>query len=118
MNIDYKLIGKNIRSYRKKKGITQEQLAELTELSTNHISHVEIGSTPISLPALISICEVLDITADQILYENLTQLNISVINAQINEVFHDASTFEQTVMLSVSTTLKDALRINMSDQKK
>jgi transcriptional regulator with XRE-family HTH domain len=117
MNIDYKLIGKNIRSYRKKKGITQEQLAELTELSTNHISHVEIGSTPISLPALITICEVLGITADQVLYGNLSQLNVNVINAQINDVFCDASVFEQTVMLSVSTSLKDTLRRNKFEQK-
>lgn len=49
MAIDYKRVGRNIREVRHSVGLTQEKLAEHAGLSINHISHVEIGSSPVSL---------------------------------------------------------------------
>lgn len=42
MNIK-KLLGKKIQKIRKTRGITQEKLAELVELDTSSISHIENG---------------------------------------------------------------------------
>ena len=41
--IDYKIIGKRIQTARVKAGLTQEQLAEKLQISTNYLSKVETG---------------------------------------------------------------------------
>lgn len=62
-----KNIGQNIRTLRKQYGMTQAEIAEKTGVSTDHISHVEIGSGTISLPLLIEICKLLEVTPNDIL---------------------------------------------------
>lgn len=47
--------------------MTQAELAEETGVTTDHISHVEIGSGTISLPLLIEICKLLGVTPNDIL---------------------------------------------------
>ncbi len=39
-----KIFGENVRFYRKKMGLSQEQLAERLEISTNHLSVIETGT--------------------------------------------------------------------------
>lgn len=60
-------IGQNLRTLRRQCGITQAELAEKTGVSTDHISHAEIGSGSISLPLLIAICKLLEVTPNDIL---------------------------------------------------
>ena len=40
-----KLLGKRIKELRKQKGLSQEQLAESTNIDTRSISHIECGDT-------------------------------------------------------------------------
>ena len=54
-------IGLNILYYRKQKGYTQQQLAELTSYSKNHIQQVETAKTLPSVIALLYIAEALEI---------------------------------------------------------
>ena len=50
--INYKALGAKIKEYRKKENITQEQLAEMADISLSHMSNVETASVSVSLPAL------------------------------------------------------------------
>ena len=52
---DYKAIGNRIKQARKRQKITQKKLAEMTDLSTSHMSHIESGKTKVSLPSLIPV---------------------------------------------------------------
>ena len=54
--MDYKNLGARIKTLRTNKNMTQEQLADKTNLSTVHISHVETGHTKPSLETVINIC--------------------------------------------------------------
>lgn len=60
MNIDYKLIGKRIKSERVKRGMTQEKLAEKLDVSIGYVSQVERGITKISLDLLGAISSILE----------------------------------------------------------
>ena len=42
--INYKALGAKIKEYRKKENITQEQLAEMADISLSHMSNVETAS--------------------------------------------------------------------------
>lgn len=57
----YVKIGLNIMYYRKERGITQMQLAEMTAYSRNHIQQIETACAVPSVDALLDISEALDI---------------------------------------------------------
>ncbi|MBQ8459159.1 helix-turn-helix transcriptional regulator [bacterium] len=61
-----KALGKRIAYLRNKKGLTQEQLAELVHYSTNHISKLELARTKPSFELLFEISKALDIELREI----------------------------------------------------
>ena len=67
--MNQKAIGRRIKAAREKKQLTQEQLAELVDLSTMHISVIERGVKLPKLETLINIANVLDVSADVLLQD-------------------------------------------------
>lgn len=70
MIIDYKNLGKRISETRKEMNLTQEKLAEITELSSNYISNIENNHSIPSLETFILICNALDKTPDYFLLDS------------------------------------------------
>lgn len=62
-----KNIGQNLGLLRQQSGMTQAQFAEKLGVTTDHVSHVEIGSGSISLALLLDICKLLEVTPNDIL---------------------------------------------------
>ena len=60
-------IGRRIRAFRLKNNLTQAQLAEVLDVSTNFISEVETGKKNISLDTLCRLCEHYQLSADYLL---------------------------------------------------
>ena len=60
MNVDYFTIGQRIKSVRKSRRMTQEQLAEALGVSVGYVSQVERGVTKISLDTLAAVATQLD----------------------------------------------------------
>lgn len=71
MKVVQKSIGKNIQKFRKKKGLTQEQLAEMVSLSPGYLSAIERGVYQISLEPLIDIINCLGCTADDLFADEI-----------------------------------------------
>ena len=65
----FRIIGQNIAYYRKLRGLTQLQLAELVNVSRTHISNIEAPNMPtsISLEKLFDIADVLNIPPSYLL---------------------------------------------------
>ena len=81
--MNYDSIGKNIRKYRSSKKMRQEDLAELTGLSTTYVGMVERGEKIPSLETFLSILNALNISADMVLYEVLStgyDIKVSLLN--------------------------------------
>ena len=55
----YKHLGLNITYYRKEKGLSQSQLAELVNISRTHMSRIETADCAVSLDVIFEICDVL-----------------------------------------------------------
>ena len=66
-NMDLIKSGEKILAFRKRKGYSQAELAEKTDLSTMTISRIEKGSTAMNILQLKRLREVLETTADEIL---------------------------------------------------
>lgn len=60
-------IGARVRAERRRLGLTQEQLAEMTGFSTNYIAHIERASRGVSLGALVVLATVLRVPAHVLL---------------------------------------------------
>ena len=62
----YEKFGLNVAYYRKRKKLTQLQLAELVEIDRSHISAIELGNVGVSFDVTFKLCEVLEITPDRL----------------------------------------------------
>ena len=79
-SMNEKAIGRRIKAARESKKLTQEQLAELVDLSPMHISVIERGVKLPKLETLINIANILDVSADVLLQDvvkNQTKLYAS-----------------------------------------
>ena len=65
--MDIRLIGKRIQLIRKERGLTQEQLSQMVDLSTNYLSNVETGLKTPKLKTLIDIMNALECDANALL---------------------------------------------------
>ena len=52
MAVNYKKLGKRLKEFRVKNGLTQEKLAELCNLSTSYISYIETGKRKLSFKTI------------------------------------------------------------------
>ena len=109
MNIDYEAIGKRIRKLRRERNMTQDDLRDLIDLSKSHMSHIETGTTKLSLPVLVEIANVLGVTADSLLMDNLQHSNYA-FEKEINDILEDCTPYEFNVLVKSLTLVKDALR--------
>lgn len=109
MELDYAAIGMRIRGYRKKRGLTQAVLAELSDQEPSNISHIERGATKLSLPTLVSIANALDVTADDILCDSLPRVSASY-EREIAELLSDCSHRELKIITGTVRALKESLK--------
>lgn len=111
MELNYTLIGARIKKIRKSQKITQDMLSEMAGISPQHLSQIESAKTKLSLPALINICNALNVTTDKVLCDILTADTSEQINSDIAEVFKDCTADEVYLMLSVAESLKRSLKM-------
>ena len=107
--IDYVTIGKRIKELRKRKGLTQAQLAEMSGVEPSNISHIERAATKLSLPTLIAIANALDATLDELVYGNLkksSHISVSIID----NLLSDCDPSELRSIAEVIKTTKVVLR--------
>lgn len=58
----YEQFGLNVVYYRKRKKLTQLQLAELADIDRSHVSAIELGKVGVSFDVIFKLAEVLDVT--------------------------------------------------------
>lgn len=92
ISMNQKAIGRRIKAARENKRLTQEQLAELVDLSPMHVSVIERGVKLPKLETLINIANVLDVSADVLLQDvvnNQTKLCASEASELIKQLPRD-----------------------------
>lgn len=108
--MDYKLLGQRIRAARLAAGLSQEQLAEMVGLTSQHISHTEVASTKISLPALVKIANALHTSVDRLLSDSIHDSK-SYLMDDVQAVFSDCDPDEMYVMLEAANAVKKSIRV-------
>ena len=67
MGLDYNLIGARIRKRRKQQKLTQEKVAEIVEISPQHMSNIERAISIPSTEVVMRLAIALDTTPDEFL---------------------------------------------------
>lgn len=57
----YKALGLNVSYYRRKRKLTQEQLAEMAEIERNHMSSIELAKAGTSLDVIFRMADALEV---------------------------------------------------------
>lgn len=107
MGIDYETLGKNIYFYRKKKKLTQEELAEQADLSVGFISQLERGITRPSIDTLSDICDFLECNIGEIL--GYSKQNFSPLSLEYMELFQSLPQKEQYLFFCMLKAYKEHL---------
>lgn len=62
----YRYLGLNIAYYRRERGLSQESLAELVNISRTHMSRIETADCAVSLDVVFDICDALNVPPSKI----------------------------------------------------
>ena len=71
MIVDYEAMGRRIRRKRQEKGLTQQQISKMLNLSLSYYGHIERGTRIPSLETIVSIANTLHMGTDQLLRDSL-----------------------------------------------
>ena len=97
-------IGKRIQRFRKKKGLTQEQLAEMINMSPNHLSAIERGVYGVKLDTLVQIINCIDCTADD-LFADVIKCGYKVKASRLSDEIENLPADEQSKIFDVVETM-------------
>lgn len=103
--VDYVEIGQNIKTCRVRKRIKQAELAEMADVSAQHISHIECGITKLSLPLLIRLSEALSTDLYTLLGHNIQTR--PVLEAEFAHVLKGSSLAQRMLCLELCRTVME-----------
>lgn len=98
--VDYAKLGMKIKSLRLRKGLTQDNLAEMVSCNTSHISNIENNHTKVSLNVLLAIANSLDTSIDFLLSEQYENISLALDN-EILRALKDCDTAKKEKILKI-----------------
>ena len=106
--MDYTAIGKRIRAKRKQMDLSQEELAEMVNISTVHMSHIETGNTKLSLPVLVDLANALQVRADDLLFDS-SRDSVSATADELQQLLNSCDAQQAKAILDIAKSAKTAL---------
>lgn len=108
MSMDFKRGGQAIQRIRKERGLTQEQLAEQADITSNTVSRIERGLLIPSVPTLVALCNALETGADSILAAYVKR-NTAVRWSPLAERLQNLDAEKQDKMETILTCILETL---------
>lgn len=99
-NYNYEPIGMRIKKARLEKNYTQLQIAELLNVSCQHISDIERGLNGMSIPSLMDICKILNVDADYILFGTPVKSEKNPISAILSKMTPEQSMYAEEILIA------------------
>ena len=103
--LNFEKIGKKIKETRISRHLTQEYIANATDVNTSHISNIENNRGKVSLSTLVQICNAFDTTVDYILADEYNQPS-TVIEHEILKEVQQCSLETQVQILKIIKALQ------------
>ena len=114
--IDYSKIGKRIRNARLEKGLSQAELGALIGCSNNHMSHVEVGQTKVSLSMLLKVAFVLEKDINYFLLDTPYASKSCIINSEIAGKLDRCNVDTLITVIKIIDVMLEAQQSNFSEE--
>ena len=104
--MDLKAVGQRIKMAREAKGLTQEDLAAMVELSPTHVSVIERGLKAAKLDTFVAIANALEVSADSLLIDVVAHSVTGVTN-ELSEMIRKLPKEEQKKIIKAVRVLTE-----------
>lgn len=112
MDLDYKKIGIRIKEERLKLNLSQEKLSEMINMSKEHMSHIECGTTKLSLPTLVKICNSLGISPDLILLDSIYKCK-ELLYDEFAKIINKCNELDIRLIIETAKAIKSVNKSNL-----
>ena len=106
MAVDYCIIGSRLKQARLKSGLTQQEMAEKTNLSVAFISRIERGTSHINLKRLSEFCSILNISEGYIL-NGVSDEDDKYLYNEFNDILKKCSPEKQKLIYKLSKVIAE-----------
>lgn len=113
--IDFTKIGQRIKTARNEKGINQADLGSLIGCSNNHVSHVEVGQTKVSLSMLLKLSLILEKDFDYFLLDTPYVNKNRIINTEIADKLNRCNSSTLIAVSKIIDVLLEQQETSQSD---
>lgn len=107
---DFQVISDNIKSLREKRGLTQEELAELAGISVSHLSKIEANIRRVGMKTYIRLLNILTGTEDKEFFAMPPSSELQFEIRHFLKIIDDCNPLERKMLLSSLEGLKKGLR--------
>lgn len=104
MDLDYEEIGRNLCAHRKNHHLKQAELAEMVDVTAQHISHIECAKTRLSLPLIVRLSEALGISIYDLLGSNTAKRQEAELDRALSRQLAHATVRQKKILLALSRT--------------
>lgn len=108
-NKKFKEIGNRIKEIRKSKHLSQNDMAELIQVSPSYFSDIENGKANISLDIFMRITEALQVSADWLLRTNIPQVT-NIQEGEIVGILSDCTAAESQALIKMLRAMKTTIK--------
>ena len=109
MDDTLRLIGQRIQEARKAQGMSQNELAEMLNISPSHMSNIETGRSNFGVDIFKRLTEVLQVSADYILRSNVPAVT-GIYSDEISRILEGCSPTEVDAMKKMLKDMKTAIQ--------
>ena len=106
MALDYSIIGDRLKQARHAKNMTQEQLAEMLDVSVAFLSRVERGHSHLNLNRLSQVCKFLDVSEGYIL-SGSSEDSKSYLEEDFKKILDKCSPEKQRLIYNIAKTIAE-----------
>ncbi len=103
-----KLFGERVKYYRKKRGLSQEKLSELSDLHPTYIGQIERGEKNASLETIMHICKGLEVSPEN-LFEKLNYEQEQTSAQKAYDLFMQTPPEKQQTLLELLEKAKELI---------
>lgn len=111
MEFNSKAIGHKMKLARKRRGLTQQDLAERIDCSPTYVSYIESGIKSMGLGTFVLIANSLNVSADELLVDVLEN-TVRASNHSFVDLLADCTEYERRVLQDILSAAKASMRAN------
>ena len=104
--MDYMKLGEKIKKERMRNRLTQEMLAEMADITSSYVGQIERGERKVTLSKLVRIANVLNVSVDYLLSDNV-ELTDDNLQVEIKNAMNNMEEKDKHVIIDIIKIIND-----------